>query len=127
MAFRPALPAGPRPREFCNTPRADIDVTFMLFARRSGTDPGPREGVAGRVRLAGRAGPASRVREGRSVTFLAGRGADRPAVIRAHAALAAVKGGTMAALDFGDGTLTPDGRAEILALALRTLRAPQLS
>jgi AcrR family transcriptional regulator len=58
---------------------------------------------------------------------LAGSGADRAAVIRAHAALAVVKSATMAALELGDGTLTSAGRAEILDLALRTLRAPQLS
>jgi AcrR family transcriptional regulator len=58
---------------------------------------------------------------------LAGPGADRSAVIRAHAALAVVKAATLAALELGDGTLTPAGRAEILGLALRTLRAPQLS
>jgi len=29
-------------------------------------------------------------------------------------------------LELGDGTLTPAGRAEILGLALQTLRAPQL-
>ena len=63
----------------------------------------------------------------RVVTVLAGPGADRAAVIRAHAALAVVKGATMAALELGDGALTPAGRAEILALALHTLRAPQLS
>jgi AcrR family transcriptional regulator len=69
----------------------------------------------------------------RVVGSLAGPGADRSAVIRAHAALAVVKSATMAALELGDGsggndgTLTPGVRAEILALALQTLRAPQLS
>ncbi len=63
----------------------------------------------------------------RVVDVLAGSGADRSAVIRAHAALAVVKGATLAALELGDGTLTPAGRAEILGLALQTLRAPQLS
>src|SRR5262249_61082160 len=57
---------------------------------------------------------------------LAGPGADRSAVIRAHAALAVVKGATLAALELGDGVLGPAGRAEILTLALGTLRAPQL-
>jgi AcrR family transcriptional regulator len=63
----------------------------------------------------------------RVVRSLAGPGADRSSVIRAHAALAVVKGATLAALELGDGVLTPAGRAEILDLALRTLRAPQLS
>jgi hypothetical protein len=33
---------------------------------------------------------------------------------------------TLAALELGDGDLSPAGRAEVLALALGTLRAPQL-
>jgi hypothetical protein len=62
----------------------------------------------------------------RVVESLAGPRADRSAVIRAHAALAVVKGATLAALELGHGDLSPAGRAEILALALGTLRAPQL-
>jgi AcrR family transcriptional regulator len=56
---------------------------------------------------------------------LAGPGAEGSAVIRAHAALAVVKGATMAALDLGGGVLAPAVRAEILDLALGTLRAPR--
>jgi len=63
----------------------------------------------------------------RVVESLAGPEADRSAVIRAHAALAVVKGATLAALELGDGALSPAGRAEILGLALRTLQAPQFS
>jgi AcrR family transcriptional regulator len=55
------------------------------------------------------------------ITALAGPGADRAALIRAHAAFAITKGATMAALELGGGKLSADDRAEILALALRTL------
>jgi AcrR family transcriptional regulator len=55
------------------------------------------------------------------VTALAGPGADRAAVIRAHAAFAVVKSATMAALELSGGKLTAADRAEILATALRTL------
>ena len=53
------------------------------------------------------------------VSALAGPDADRAAVIRANAALGVVKGGAMAVL--GEGGLTPEDRAEILAAALRAL------
>ena len=81
--------------------------------------------------------------------MLAGPGADRPAVTRAHAALAVAKdsGGLAvvngaalavakdaglavvngAALRLGDGIFTSDRRAEIPGLAFQTPRAPQLS
>jgi len=55
------------------------------------------------------------------ITALAGPDADRAAIIRANAAFAAIKGATMAALAQGDGTLTPEDRAEILSAALRAL------
>jgi hypothetical protein len=55
------------------------------------------------------------------ITALAGPEADRAATIRANAAFATIKGATMAALAQGDGTLTPEDRAEILNAALRAL------
>jgi hypothetical protein len=57
----------------------------------------------------------------RDPAVLAGPGADGSAV--AHAALAAVKGAALAALELSGGTLDPAGRAEILRLALAMLRA----
>ena len=56
---------------------------------------------------------------------LAGPDADRSAVIRANAALAVVKGATMAALELGGGALDPADRKEILRLALAALHGPQ--
>jgi AcrR family transcriptional regulator len=60
------------------------------------------------------------------IAALAGPGADRAAIIRAHAAFAVVKGATMAAMSLGaldeEGKLDPDVRAEILDAALRALR-----
>jgi AcrR family transcriptional regulator len=44
------------------------------------------------------------------------------AVLRAHAAFGAVKGGAMAAMAMGDGKLSDADRAEILDAALRALR-----
>jgi AcrR family transcriptional regulator len=58
---------------------------------------------------------------GQVIAVLAGPGADRSAVIRAHAALAVVKGATLAALESGGGTLDPADRDEILRLALGAL------
>jgi AcrR family transcriptional regulator len=55
------------------------------------------------------------------ITALAGPKADRAATIRANAAFATIKGATMAALAQGDGSLTPEDRAEILSAALRAL------
>ena len=60
------------------------------------------------------------------IAVLAGPGAERSAVVRAHAALAVIKAATMAALELSGGTLDPADRAEILRLALGTLRAPQM-
>ena len=62
---------------------------------------------------------------GQVIAVLAGPDADRSAVVRANAALAVVKGATMAALELGGGTLDPAGREEILQLALGTLRGPR--
>jgi AcrR family transcriptional regulator len=62
---------------------------------------------------------------GQVIAVLAGPDADRSAVIRAHAALAVVKGATMAALESGDATLDPADRDEILRLALTALNEPE--
>jgi len=62
---------------------------------------------------------------GQVITVLAGPDADRSAVLRAHAALAVIKGATMAAVELGGGTLDPAARTEILELALAALRGPQ--
>jgi ABC-2 type transport system ATP-binding protein len=59
------------------------------------------------------------------IAVLAGPDADRSAVVRAHAALAVIKGATMAALELGGGALDPADREEILQLALGVLRGPQ--
>ena len=67
----------------------------------------------------------SRQTTGQVIAVLAGPDADRSAVIRANAALAVVKGATMAALEQGGGALDPADRAEILRLALAALRGPQ--
>jgi len=69
----------------------------------------------------------SRQTTGQVIAVLVGPDADRSAVVRAHAALAVVKGATMAALELGGGTLDPAGREEILQLALAALRGPQAS
>ncbi|KJE22630.1 transcriptional regulator, TetR family [Frankia torreyi] len=58
------------------------------------------------------------------IAALAGPDADRGAVLRAHAAFAAVKHATMAALALNDGVLDPADRAEILHTALRILQPP---
>ena len=59
------------------------------------------------------------------IAVLAGPDAERSAVVRAHAALAVIKGATMAALELGGGALDPADRAEILRLALAALHGPQ--
>ena len=58
-----------------------------------------------------------------TLAALAGPSPDRAAMIRASAALAVAKAGTLAAIDLGGGTLSAADRAEVLAVALRTLRA----
>ncbi|CAJ65442.1 hypothetical protein FRAAL6819 [Frankia alni ACN14a] len=58
------------------------------------------------------------------IAALAGPDADRGAVLRAHAAFAATKHATMAALALNAGTLDPADRAEILRTALRVLQPP---
>ena len=55
------------------------------------------------------------------INALAGLAPDRPAIIRAHAAFAVIKGATMAALALTGGTLDPADRTEILHAALRAL------
>jgi AcrR family transcriptional regulator len=57
-----------------------------------------------------------------TIAALAGPDPDRAALIRANAALAVAKSATLAALQLGDGTLQAPDRAEVLALALRTLK-----
>jgi AcrR family transcriptional regulator len=55
------------------------------------------------------------------VSSLAGPKPSQSKIIRARAALAAAKQGTMTALELNNGTLTKSARAEILAAALRVL------
>lgn len=57
-----------------------------------------------------------------TIAALAGPEPDRAALIRANAALAVAKAATLAALDLGDGRLTPADRGEVLAVALGTLK-----
>ena len=57
-----------------------------------------------------------------SIAALAGPSPDRAALIRANAALAVAKAATLAALDLGDGRLSPADRGEVLAVALGTLK-----
>ncbi|EIV95129.1 TetR/AcrR family transcriptional regulator [Frankia sp. QA3] len=56
------------------------------------------------------------------IAALAGPDADRGAILRAHAAFAAIKHATMAALALNHGTLDPADRAEILRTALGILQ-----
>ena len=70
--------------------------------------------------------PESAQMNERLIEALAGPGADRAAVIRAHAAFGIVKNATMAAMSTGptpegDAKLDPADRAEILDAALRAL------
>jgi AcrR family transcriptional regulator len=67
----------------------------------------------------------SRQTTGQVIAVLAGPDADRSAVVRAHAALAVIKGATMAALELDGGALEPAEREEILQLALGVLSGPQ--
>jgi AcrR family transcriptional regulator len=67
----------------------------------------------------------SRQTTGQVIAVLAGPDADRSAFVRANAALAVIKGATMAALELGGGTLDPAEREEILQLALGTLHRPR--
>ena len=57
-----------------------------------------------------------------TLAALAGPDPDHAALIRANAALAVAKAATIAAIDLGGGILSPDDRAEVLAVALRTLK-----
>jgi AcrR family transcriptional regulator len=57
-----------------------------------------------------------------TLAALAGPDPGHAALIRANAALAVAKAATIAAMDLGGGTLTPGDRAEVLALALGTLK-----
>ncbi|WP_163554447.1 TetR/AcrR family transcriptional regulator [Candidatus Frankia alpina] len=56
------------------------------------------------------------------IVALAGPDPDRAAILRAHAAFAAIKHATMAAIALNHGTLDPADRAEILLAALRILQ-----
>jgi hypothetical protein len=56
-----------------------------------------------------------------AIATLARPAEDRAAMIRARAALAITKEGTLAALSLGGGFLDPADRAEILGAALRAL------
>ena len=67
----------------------------------------------------------SRQTTGQVIAVLACPDADRSAVVRAHAALAVIKGATMAALELDGGALEPAEREEILQLALGVLSGPQ--
>jgi len=57
------------------------------------------------------------------IAALAGPRPSRATTIRAHAAFAVAKEGTLAAMAIGNGRLTPGDRDEILAAALRALHA----
>ncbi len=57
-----------------------------------------------------------------TLAALAGPDPGHAALIRANAALAVAKSATIAAMDLSGGTLAPADRAEVLAIALRTLR-----
>jgi AcrR family transcriptional regulator len=57
-----------------------------------------------------------------TLAALAGPDPDHAALIRANAALAVAKAATIAAIDLGGGTLSRADRAEVLAVALRTLK-----
>jgi AcrR family transcriptional regulator len=57
------------------------------------------------------------------IAALAGPRPNRAAAIRAHAAFAVAKEATLAALSADNGRLTPGDRGEILAAAVRALRA----
>jgi AcrR family transcriptional regulator len=62
-----------------------------------------------------------------TLAALAGPDPGRAALIRASAALAVAKAATIAAIDLGGGTLSPDDRAEVLAVALRALKGLSLT
>jgi AcrR family transcriptional regulator len=55
------------------------------------------------------------------ISALAGKAPDRTAFIRAHAALALVKGATLAALAHDETALSPADRTEILDAAMRVI------
>jgi AcrR family transcriptional regulator len=57
-----------------------------------------------------------------TLALLAGPDPDRASLIRANAALAVAKSATIAAVDLGGGILSAEDRAEVLAIALRTLK-----
>jgi AcrR family transcriptional regulator len=65
---------------------------------------------------------SSRELTGQTLAALAGPEPGHAALIRASAALAVAKAGTIAAIDLSGGTLAAADRAEVLATALRALR-----
>lgn len=70
-----------------------------------------------------RTGRTSRETTGQVIAAIAAPGGgDHVAILRAHAAFAVIKGGTMAAMAMGDGKIGDADRAEILGAALRVLR-----
>jgi len=58
----------------------------------------------------------------RTVAALTGPDPDHGALIRAHAALGVVKSSTLTAVRLGGGTLSAQDRAEVLAVAVGTLK-----
>jgi AcrR family transcriptional regulator len=94
----------------------DITASFYSLATVLGNDPSVR--VAQRDRLLDR----SREINERITAALAGRRPSALTRVRAHAAYAAAKHGTLAVMSAGDGELRPAERAELVAAALRVLR-----
>jgi AcrR family transcriptional regulator len=65
---------------------------------------------------------SSRELTAQTLAALAGSDPDHAALIRANAALAVAKSATIAALDLSDGSLSAQDRAQVLAIALGTLK-----
>lgn len=65
--------------------------------------------------------PRSREINDALTAALAGPDPDAATLVRAHAAYAAAKNGTLAVMSASGGDLTPDQRAELVAAALRAL------
>lgn len=97
---------------------AVIDTTADLHALVEviGSDPSARSALQDLL-------PRSREANGAITAALAGPRPDPASTIRAHAAYAAAKNGTLALLAARDGHLTQQDRAELLAAAERALTA----
>jgi hypothetical protein len=95
-----------------------IDTTADLHALVEviGSDPSARSALQDLL-------PRSREANGAITAALAGPRPDPASTIRAHAAYAAAKNGTLALLAARDGHLTQQDRAELLAAAERALTA----